>query len=158
MGRAPLAEWMNRMSAIRVAIQSNIGSAERIAATVAESDAIRAEEGCLQFELFRGIEFSEDVVQLELWESEATYDRHWRRVRETPARGGLLADGTGGLAAPHHHGMPHAPRREGQSGVEIYRHALFVRSPDDLWVRAEEYARSEAVRWPARSGVRIIIQ
>ena len=39
------------MTAIRVAIQSNLASAERVAATIAQADAIRAEQGCVQFEI-----------------------------------------------------------------------------------------------------------
>ncbi len=146
------------MSAIRVVVQSNIASAELVAATLGAADAIRAEAGCLQFEVFKGIEFAENLTQLELWETAAAYDRHWRRVRDTPALGGLLADGAERLSAPYHHGTPQAPRLEGLSGIEIYPQALFVRSADNVWVRADERERVEAVRWPARSAVRIAIQ
>lgn len=146
------------MSGIRLAVQSNVASKERVEAALAAAKDIRAEEGCLQYELFRGIEFPENVAQLELWESEAAYDAHWGRVRAEPTRGGLLAEGSSQLSAPNHHGIPGAPRREGLSGVEIYPHAYFIRSPADVWVHADEKQRIESVRWLASSAVRIIIQ
>jgi len=146
------------MSWIRLAVQSNVASKERVEAALAAAKDVRAEEGCLQYELFRGIEHPENLTQLELWQSEAAYDRHWQCLRGEPARAGLLADGSARLSAPNHHGMPHAPRREGLSGVEIYLHQRFIRSPADVWVRADEEQRIDSVRWPAWSAVRIIIQ
>jgi quinol monooxygenase YgiN len=146
------------MSCIRLAVQSNVADKARVEAALAAAALVRAEEGCLQYELFRSIEFPENLAQLELWESETAYDRHWRRLRDELASAGLLADPSAHLSAPNHHGMPHAPRREGLNGVELYPYARFVRSPADVWVHAEEAQRIDSVRWPAWSAVRIIIQ
>lgn len=79
-------------------------------------------------------------------------------VHDELASAGLLAGPSAPLSAPNHHGMLHAPRREGLNGVEHYPYARFVRSPADVWVHAEEARRIESVRWPAWSAVRIIIQ
>jgi|SRR5579859_534094 len=146
------------MVAIRLTVQSNVVSEERLEAALTVAKDIRAEEGCLQYEIFRSIEFPENLAQLELWASEAALDAHCRRLRDEPSRGGLLADGSAQVSAPNHYGMPHAPRRDGMSGVEVYPYARFARSPEEVWARADEKERIQSVRWPAWSGVRIVIQ
>lgn len=145
------------MSAIRVAVQSNLENADGIAAIVEGAAAVRAEPGCLHYELFQSMEYPENLVQIELWQDEAAFDRHWQAVQAEPARGGLLAGGDARLCAPHHYGTPRAPRRTGENGIEIYPIAPFGRAPDGTWQRTG-VPLIESVRWPARSGVRIILQ
>jgi quinol monooxygenase YgiN len=141
------------MPAIRAAIQTNAaGLDDRLPGLLDASKATREEPGCLQSEWFRGTEFAENMLYLELWETPAAFDAHWRRVLEGGGQERLLS-----LQAPHHHGTIESPRRHGENGVEIYHHTPFARV-DNAWARAEESQRSQYVRWPALGAVRIVIQ
>ncbi|MFD4506234.1 antibiotic biosynthesis monooxygenase [Streptomyces sp. NPDC058457] len=98
----------------------------------------RREPGCLQFEVFAGVEFEQDGLLLELWEDQSRYDAHWRlrtRVREAGGAGG-------GGARPVQH-----ERGQGNNGVEFYRHQPFVHLYD-RWLPVAPEAWSDTVAWP----------
>jgi quinol monooxygenase YgiN len=114
--------------------------------------AVRAEPGCLEFDTFRDVEHPENFAQLELWESPQDFDAHWQRSK--PA--GMLCD-VDDLIAPHHRGRPEYPRRDGNNGAEFYPHATFAMT-NATFVAKDPAARIESLRWPSRSGVRIVIQ
>ena len=114
--------------------------------------AVRAEPGCLEFDTFRDVEYPENFAQLELWESPQAFDAHWQRHKAA----GVFCD-LANLMAPHHRGTPQYPRRGGNNGAEFYPHATFAMT-NQTFVAKDPAARIESLRWPSRSGVRIVIQ
>jgi quinol monooxygenase YgiN len=125
---------------------------ERIDRLRERAAAVRAEPGCLEFDTFRDVEYPENFAQLELWESSRAFDAHW----ESSKAAGILCE-VDNLLAPHHRGTPDYPRRDGNNGAEFYRHQTFTIS-GQIFVATDPSERIESLRWPSRSGVRIIIQ
>ena len=144
------------MTAIRLIVQSNPADADARAPDLVKfSAAVRQEPGCLQAEDFRGTEFSEDLLHIELWESPAAFDAHWQRALAEGQRA-MLAELLA-LQAPYRFGSPQSPRRHGQNGIELYEHRYFTLH-NQVWARLEESERSAYLRWPAWGAVRILIQ
>jgi quinol monooxygenase YgiN len=114
--------------------------------------AVRAEAGCLEFDTFRDVEFPENFAQLELWESAAAFDAHWQRSKAA----GVLCE-LDNLMAPHHRGTPECPRRDGNNGAEFYHYQPFAMT-GRTFAAKDPAERIESLRWPSRSGVRIVIQ
>lgn len=142
------------MGAVRVVLSSNSQSIEReVPNLIEQAQLIRKEPGCLQFEFFRGNEFPENFVQLELWESPEAYDDHWKRHSQR-----ALFDEVAKLEAPYHHGPPAFPRRHGVNGCELYHHTYFQQVAG-AFTPVDSDKRSESIRWPAvPRPVRIVIQ
>lgn len=116
--------------------------------------AVRGEPGCLEFDTFRDVEYPENFAQLELWESPAAFDAHWQRAKA----GGVFC-AVDNLAAPYHGGRPESPRRDGKNGAEFYHYQPFAPpGPIPVFVAKDPAERIESLRWPSRSGVRIVIQ
>lgn len=140
------------MPSVRVLYCSNQrgleAETERLRARAA---AVRAEPGCLEFDTFRDVEHPENFAQLELWASPQAFDAHWQRSKAA----GLLA-GVQNLTAPHHRGTPEYPRRDGNNGAEFYRYQPFALT-GRTFSALDPADRIEALRWPSRGGVRIII-
>ena len=119
---------------------------------IAQAHDVRAEPGCLEFDFYRDIEFTENFVQMELWESQAAFDAHWK----LRAEGGVFCE-TGFLAAPFHLGTPRSPRRHGRNAAEFYHHQRF--QPGDGFVMPFDTSDLvESIRWPTHAGHRIILQ
>jgi quinol monooxygenase YgiN len=114
--------------------------------------AVRAEPGCLEFDTFRDVEFPENFAQLELWESPAAFDAHWQRAKAA----GVFCD-LDNLMAPHHRGTPDDPRRDGNNGAEFYHYQPFAMT-GRIFAPKDPAERIESLRWPSRTGVRIVIQ
>lgn len=113
---------------------------------------VRAEPGCLEFDFYRDIEFSENFAQMELWESQAAFDAHWKRWLQK----GIFCE-IRLLCAPFHLGPSRFPRRHGLNVAEFYRYQRF--QPGDGFVGPLEPSnRIESIRWPSRSGHRVILQ
>lgn len=142
-------------SAVRVLYCSNQPVlSEQLDRLRARAAAVRGEPGCLEFDTFRDVEFPENFAQLELWESPQAFDAHWQRAKLAGVFCAL-----DDLVAPHHGGRPESPRRDGANGAEFYRHQLFAPpGPSAVFVAQDPAERIASVRWPSRSGVRIIIQ
>ncbi len=141
------------MTAIRVAVQSTFADADdRIPGLLDYSQRVREEAGCIQAEDFRSSEFPNNVMHLQLWEDSASFDAFWKKQGDR----GILNDART-WQTPHHYGLPGAPRRHGQTGIEFYRHEYFGRA-ENVWVLADEKERSQSIRFPAWSLVRILIQ
>jgi quinol monooxygenase YgiN len=140
-------------ASVRVLYCSNQRSLDANLAGLRErAAAVRAEPGCLEFDTFRDVEYPENFAQLELWENPAAFDAHWQRAKQA----GIFCD-LANLTAPNHRGTPDYPRRDGNNGAEFYRHQVFVFA-GRTFVAKEPAERIESLRWPSRSGVRIIIQ
>ncbi|OZD68871.1 hypothetical protein CH272_28085 [Rhodococcus sp. 05-340-1] len=89
------------------------------------------EPGCVTFDFFRGTEFPDDMLLLEVWHDQAVYDAHWAmRIRTGSVGGG---------------GEP-SPREHGTNGFEFYRQQRFVHLYD-RWFPADVSNWSEAVVW-----------
>src|SRR5712691_268971 len=89
------------MTAVRLVVQSNpADSAARDADLVKYTTAMRETPGCVQAEDFRGTEYPEDLLHVELWESPASFDAHWQKA-VSAGDAGLLADLLS-LQSPHH--------------------------------------------------------
>jgi quinol monooxygenase YgiN len=114
--------------------------------------AVRAEPGCLEFDTFRDVEFPENFAQLELWESPQAFDAHWQSSKAS----GVFCD-LENLVAPHHRGTPEYPRRDGNNGAEFYHYQPYSIA-GRTFAPTDPAQHSESLRWPSRSGVRIIIQ
>ena len=143
------------MAEIRVLVQSaQEGLEGEVDALLERATKARKEPGCLQYELFRGTELPENFALLQLWESEQTFDAHWRKQAEAGAS--LLGD-LRQLQAPYHLGSPQSPRRHGQNGVEFSKRVV-TQPLDNVWVPRDESLRTESVRWPATLPVRFISQ
>jgi quinol monooxygenase YgiN len=141
------------MAAVRVLYCSNQrGLDARLDALRGRAAAVRAEPGCLEFDTYRDVEYPENFAQLELWASPAAFDAHWQRT----GTDGVFCE-PANLIAPHHRGTPDYPRRDGNNGAEFYHHQAFAMS-NATFIPLEPAERIESVRWPSRSGVRIIIQ
>lgn len=144
------------MARIRLIVQASATDADaRVKDLVTYTAALRDESGCLQSEDFRGSEFGENLLHLELWEDAAAFDAHWHGAMKAGASA-MLAE-LMELQAPYHFGTVQAPRRHGQNGIEFYEHRYFMRD-EGLWSRADEAERSSAVRWPAWGPIRIVVQ
>lgn len=143
------------MSAIRVIIQNNGPAGADGFET--RAGLARASEGCLQYELYQSLEFPENLIQLELWDSVAAFDAHWTGLLTSTEELSVLGSAPDELCAPYHLGLPSSPRRQGVNGIEIYPHSHYARQ-DDVWVPAAEPKRPRSVRWPARSGTRILVR
>jgi quinol monooxygenase YgiN len=142
------------VTAIRVVLQANSADAEAVLPSMLEySSRTRSEAGNLQAEVFRGNEFAENVLLLELWEGAASFDTHWAKVAADSRALEMFA----AWQAPYHYGRPSAPRRQGTSGVEIYRQVLYSRV-ESAWAPSDAAERPASVRFPAWGPVRIVIQ
>ena len=142
------------MPAIRVLIQANHAEPDAVIPALNEhAKRARGEPGCLQFEFFRSGDITENLLQLELWESVAAFDDHWQKHPESAF---MLAPANQ-LQSPYHYGSPERPRRHGDSGVEFYRHA-YSRVSDGVWLPTDESQLPRTIRWPSYTGVRIINQ
>jgi len=51
-------------------------------------EAVNAEPGCIQYELFRSTQNPGNLAVLEWWADAAAFDTHWARQLATPAPGG----------------------------------------------------------------------
>lgn len=102
-------------------------------------DASRAEEGCLQFEPFRSVEFPENTVTLELWDQAQAIEKHWLSrlaQRIYPQEG-----------APTPAPRPEPPaRRYGQPGSE-WSQTTWYALLDGVWVPEDPAMRTLATRW-----------
>src|SRR5690606_8696254 len=104
----------------------------------------RSFDGCLQAEDFRGTEFPDNHLHLQLWESSAAMDAFWTQISAKPDALQLVTT----WQAPHHHGKPSAPRRQGENGIEFYRHVPYSRL-ETSWGPSDEEQRPASVRFPA---------
>ena len=123
------------MSQIRVVVSITAASVEAadelIRQRVEVCKRVEAEEeGCLQYEVFRSVMRPERFTLMELWTSEAIYDKHWRLSQER------------GSAKPAAPPAPGAPRQT----VEMYKQKLFQRV-DGIWQAADAGERMETIRW-----------
>lgn len=142
------------MKAIRVIIQNN---SPRSQEGFGDRDAhAKAHSGCLQYEFYQSLEFPENVAQVELWDSVASFEAHWSELLGAGERLSVLGSAPEEICAPFHQGLPSTPRRGGVNGVEMYQHASYTQQ-DDVWVPMQESDRPRSVRWPARSGIRIMV-
>ena len=142
------------MAEIRVFITSNAeGIEERVPSLLQHAQQVRKEPGCVQIEYFRGVEFPENFVQLELWDSPQSFDAHWNRPLEQV---GLLADPKY-LQSPFSLGTTDTPRRHGQNCIEFYERVTYA-NVGNYFLAEDTSKRIEAIRWPAWSAVRYIMQ
>jgi quinol monooxygenase YgiN len=81
----------------------------------------RAEEGALQYQVFRSIEEPNQFALLELWSDQDTYDRHWAAQRAIPDRPVFAR----------------APRPDGRDGIEFYEQRYYTQV-DGRWVPVDE--------------------
>jgi quinol monooxygenase YgiN len=117
------------MSQIRVIVSMTAESPSAADAAIVERVRIceavqREEEGCLQYEIFRSVMRPECFTLMELWASEAAFDRHAKVVRPAGSSG--------------------APRP--QSIVEMY-HVARYRRIDGIWQAEDPEQRMETIRW-----------
>lgn len=101
-------------SALRLILQSTAPTEWR--PPVEYYHETRSEPGCLQFEHYRGVEFEENAITMELWASQDIYDRHFIH------RNGQRVYNYGTLPA----GRPAAPeRRYGKPGMEFLEQSIY---------------------------------
>lgn len=120
------------MSAIRAVITVTAASPEYAETEIRERiercrQTEAEEEGCLQFEVFRSAMRPEKFVIVELWESEAAFDKHWRLNRS-------------GARPP----QPATPGRV--VSAEFYKQRVF-RQVDGVYMATDESQRTEGIRW-----------
>lgn len=142
------------MTPVRVVFQTNSEGDQEI--LQAATKLARGLPGCLQAEDFRSVEFAENLLHIELWESTAAWDAAWEALRGAPEGRALIAKYQASQA-PFHGGAPAAPRRTGQNGLEFYKQARFA-PVSGAWVASDEGVRANSIRWPAWGIVRIVIQ
>src|SRR5690606_12553936 len=80
----------------------------------------RAEPGCLQYEVFRSLEFPNQFALLEAWADQESYDAHWTAQQQIPNR-------------PR---FERAPRANGRDGLEFYHELTYYRLEEGRWVPA----------------------
>lgn len=109
---------------IRVVVNTHVAESavpEMIAYWNEKSRLCEAEEGNLQYEVFRSLSRPENFALLELWQDQATYDRHWAaeltRPKPTPEKG---------------------ERRHGRDGVEFYFEHCYYRHENGIWRVSED--------------------
>jgi quinol monooxygenase YgiN len=102
-------------------------------------DESRAEEGCLQFEAFRSIEFPENTVTLELWDSPRAIEKHWlNRLTQR-----MYPSPDAPMPAPR----PEPPaRRYGQAGSE-WSQSTWYALVEGVWMPEDPDLRTLAIRW-----------
>lgn len=143
------------MTALRMICQTNRKSDLDVLQTATAH--ARKSQGCLQAEDFRGVEFGQNLLHLQLWNSPQAWDAYWRDLKDT-TEGQRLAALWSATGAPHHYGYPKEPRQIGQNGLEFYKRAAFGLE-DGVWSMSDPAERAESVRWPSHAGeIRILIQ
>ncbi|MGE0057543.1 MAG: hypothetical protein AB7P33_12110 [Dehalococcoidia bacterium] len=142
------------MTSIRVVVQGNFANADdMLPSLLANAKEARDVPGNLQSEVFRGNEFPDNLLYLQLWETAAGFDAYWEKASQRPDVVSRMAR----QSAPFHHGTPQAPRRTGENGIEFYRHMSYGRI-DSGWAPTDEGERPASIRFPAWGPVRIVIQ
>ena len=109
---------------IRVVVNTHVAESsvdEMIAYWKDKSALCEAEEGNLQYEVFRSLSRPENFALLELWQDQRTYDAHWeaelKRPKPSPEKG---------------------PRRHGRDGVEFYFDHCYYRHENGIWRISED--------------------
>lgn len=142
------------MSVVRMVLQTN--HEPHLAVLSALTAHMRGQPGCIQAEDHRGVEFEENLLHLERWESPAAWDAAWNGVKESEL-GRAVAQVLEDCEPPHHNGLVASPRRHGVSGLEFYRFSRFS-APDGPWFADDPAERAETIRAPIWGKVRIVIQ
>jgi quinol monooxygenase YgiN len=78
----------------------------------------RAERGALQYQVFRSIEYPNEMALLELWADQESYDEHWAAQSLIPNR-------------PQ---FPRAPRATWRDGLEFYFQHQYFKLVNNVWV------------------------
>jgi quinol monooxygenase YgiN len=142
------------MSVIRVVFQTN--AEKDLAVLQALSAHMRGLPGCIQAEDHRSIEFDDNLLHLERWESPAAWDAAWASLQGTSLGLSFVAT-LEDCQAPHHNGLAASPRAYGTSGLEFYRHSRFS-AANAYWESTDAADRAHSLRWPIWGKIRIVIQ
>jgi quinol monooxygenase YgiN len=134
--RSTRVRWPARSDAVRVVIQDS--SDPVIDAELADYSAeTRAQDGCLEFDFFRSLEFPENNLHLELWTGgPESYDLHYQFRNRTRVFG---------EGVPRPADRP-AERRYGRTGVEFYQHCFYAPA-GDVWQPEVPGERMSTVHW-----------
>ena len=118
------------MAAVRIIVTivgpSEAEVSDALADRLRRIELAQAEDGCVQYELFRGVSSPAMLVLTEHWSDRDAYDRHWKAQVERD-------------------GLP-SPRPGWSSSVEIYEYRRF-QLKDAGWVPAEMERHSATIRW-----------
>jgi quinol monooxygenase YgiN len=142
------------MSVVRMVLQTNHEA--HLPVLQALTSHMRGQAGCIQAEDHRGVEFEENLLHLERWESPAAWDAAWAGVRDSELGRSLaqvLTDGE----PPHHNGLAESPRRHGQNGLEFYRFSRFS-AENSIWEANDPAERAQSIRAAVWNKIRIVIQ
>lgn len=118
------------MAAVRIIVTITGPSEAAVSGALADRlrriELVQAEYGCVQYELFRGLNHPEKLILAEHWSDREVYDRHWKSQVERD-------------------GLP-TPRPGWSSSVEIYEYRRY-QLKEGGWVPAENERQSETIRW-----------
>lgn len=142
------------MAVVRVVFQTN--SPGHLPVLQALTAHMRGQAGCIQAEDHRSIEFDDNLLHLERWESPAAWDAAWTGVKDSDLGRSLVA-AFEDCAAPHHNGLAATPRQYGTSGLEFYPMSRFS-AANSYWEATDETQRAQTIRWPIWGKIRIVIQ
>jgi quinol monooxygenase YgiN len=106
----------------------------------------RGIRGCLESEFYRGIEFPQNALILQLWQDQYLFADYWD---------GLLGGGAGPLEV---FWKSTAERRYAMDSSEFYEHCPFIRSSDgsEVFVAPGQGDRSVRIFWPSAGALRIL--
>jgi len=116
----------NEMASVRVLVNLSVkqGTADDFKRAWAPAyDRVKAETGCVQFELFQSTRNPEHFAVLEQWASRADFDRHTQLHKDTPRVGAEYRE------SPRE-------RKIGKSGLEIYWDLKTYQWDGENWVPA----------------------
>jgi quinol monooxygenase YgiN len=129
--RKPIVSWPSRGS-VRLVISVTLKNLDdAIAGFVHNARDTRREPGCLEYHWWRNLELPDQVLLLELWQSQSVYDHHWQLRHKT---GHVARRGS-------------ASERPKSNALELYRCEAF-RFLYDRWLPVDQAEWSATIAWP----------
>ncbi len=121
------------MTGIRLIVsttsESETAAEKSLPGRIESCRATLAENGCLQYELFRSVMNPEKVVLLEHWSGPDTFDTHWQSVLD------------------RRRAAPPPPPSGAPPSIEIYHRQAF-HNVDGIWLPADGAPHSRLISWP----------
>jgi quinol monooxygenase YgiN len=120
---------------VRIVVQMTSDPSSAPTRSIASAHRRKEYPGCNEFDHFRGTEFTENTVLMELWSTPKIYDDFWHYLQTESMTNPI----------PGSRPIP-AARRYGIAGNEWHNH-LYYTLVDGIWEPRDPALRSTVVRW-----------
>lgn len=123
-------------SAVRIIVQMTLNPSSDTTRQVNSAYRRRDYQGCDEFDHFRGTEYPENSVLMELWSTPKVYDDFWHYLQTEHLTNPI----------PGERPLP-AARRYGSAGNEWHNHCYYTLTESGVWQPRDPALRSSVVRW-----------